>query len=72
MSKKFGATGTFSRGKMHASDEGDLRIGITHTQSEVVINFGKEVAWIGLEPDLAEALANLILDHAKQLRGKAQ
>jgi len=69
---KLGKLGTFSRGKMHASDEGDLRMAIAHTASEVVISFGKPVAWLGLEPDKAEQFANMILSHAKEIRGKAQ
>lgn len=70
--KKFGATGAFPRGSMGRGDEGELRMGVAHTKSEVVINFGKPVAWLGLEPDKAEELAKLILDHAQQIRKTAQ
>ena len=69
---KFGKTGDFPRGKMNRDDEGALRMGVTHTNSEVVINFGTPVAWFGLEPYLAEQLANSILDHANKIRAKAQ
>ena len=67
-----GKRGTFSRGKIHPSDEGDLSMAIGHSASEVVIQFGTPVGWLGLEPDKAEAFANLILQHAKAIRGKAQ
>lgn len=74
MNRKFrraqglGPTGTHSRGKMHASDEGDLRMAIGHTASEVVIDFGKPVAWIGLEPDKVEELAKTMLEHVAAIR----
>ena len=70
--KKFGALGTFSRGSMGAGDEGDLQMGIAHTKSEVVIRFGKAVAWLGLEPDKAEEFAKIILEHAQAIRKSAQ
>lgn len=70
--KPFGKTGTFPRGKMHASDEGALQMGVSSTGGEVIIMFGTPVAWLGLEPDLAEKLANSILEHARKIRSKAQ
>lgn len=72
MTRRFGKLGTHSRGKLNADDEGDLQIGIAHTDSAVIIKFGTPTAWIGLEPDLAEKLAASILDHAKQIRSRAQ
>lgn len=69
---KFGKTGNFPRGKLNRHDEGGLAMGITHTASAVVVNFGTPTSWIGLEPDLAEQFAKTILEHAAQIRKGAQ
>lgn len=63
-----GATGTHSRGKIHESDEGDLRIAIGAKDGVVVVDFGKQIAWIGFEPDRAEQFAQLILTRAAEIR----
>lgn len=68
----FGKLNSFSRGKIHAHDEGDLQMGIANKDGVVIINFGTPVTWIGLEPDKAEAFAALITKHAKEIRSKAQ
>lgn len=67
-SKRPGPTGRFPQGKMHPSDEGELRIAITHKGGKVVIDFGKPTAWIGLDPERADALAELLKQHARQAR----
>jgi len=62
-----GATNTHPRGKLHESDEGELRLGIGHRDGTVVIDFGKATAWIGLDAQSARNFARLILEHAEQL-----
>lgn len=61
-----GPTGTFPRGKFSADDEGGLAIGIAHRDGTVVVNFGKQVSWIGLSADDAIGLAEMLIDHARQ------
>lgn len=53
---------------MNAHDEGELRIAITHTGGKVVVDFGKPTAWIGLDPDGADQLAELLKQHAREAR----
>jgi hypothetical protein len=59
-----GATGEFPRGKLNADDEGAIRLGVTHSQGNVVIEFGTPVKWIGLPPEQAMDLARAIMQHA--------
>ena len=61
-----GATGQFPRGKLHESDEGELRIGVTVNQGTVIVAFGKEVAWLGLTPQIARDLADTLIARADE------
>lgn len=65
-SPKFGASGKFPEGKLTEHDEGELTFGIGHKNGKVILSFGKEVAWIGMGPDLALDLAELLIEHAEQ------
>jgi hypothetical protein len=65
MNIKFGATGKFPQGQLGPDDEGELRIGIAHdSKGTVLINFGKEVSWLGMPPPVAIEFAKQILKHA--------
>lgn len=62
---ELGPTGKFPRGMLGPSDEGELTMGVTHdSKGTVILNFGKEVSWIGLPPEHAVEFAKLILRHA--------
>lgn len=63
---KLGPTGSFPRGKLSADDEGGLRIAISTVDSTIRIDFGKPVAWIGLDKPLAIAFAEAIIERARQ------
>lgn len=63
----FGATGEFPDGKKNSDDEGELRFGVAHDSREVIINFGKPIAWFSLPPYQARALAELIIKHADEI-----
>ena len=65
---RLGATGDFPRGRLNRGDEGALNIAISHESGVVRLDFGKEVAWIGLPPDEALAFASVIVEHAMQLK----
>lgn len=61
----FGPTGDYPMGKLNPDDQGGIQIGITHDETgTVIINFGTEVKWIGMPPDIASQLAQHILYHA--------
>jgi len=62
-----GATGRFPEGKIHDSDEGEIRFAVGSKDGNVIIEFGKPVAWLGLPPDLARELAVLLTKHADAL-----
>jgi hypothetical protein len=65
MNNKFGATGKFPRGSLGPHDEGGLQMGVAHDEhGNVIMNFGKPVAWIAFPPEQAIELAKLILHHA--------
>lgn len=46
----------FPRGKLNADDEGALQIGITVKDKTLIIDFGKPVAWVGLDRATARSL----------------
>ena len=74
MAKPFvplGATGQFPRGKLHESDEGELRFGVTVEHGTVIVVFGKPVAWLGMSPQKASDLAVTLLERADEA-AKAQ
>jgi len=64
-----GATGRFPQGMLNEDDEGELVIGMGIDQGKVIVHFGKEVAWFGLDPDSAESFANMILKKVADIRG---
>jgi hypothetical protein len=67
MNDKLGATGKFPKGKINEHDEGELNIGITKNYNgKIMIDFGKPVMWIGLDPEEAIAIANAIIAKVKE------
>ena len=67
-----GATGQFPRGKIHKSDEGAVNMAVGHDPKTrtVIVDFGTQVVWIGLDPATARILANSIIEHAEALDKK--
>jgi len=63
--------GSFSKGKLTASDEGDLAFAVAADQRNrrIIIDFGKSVAWIGLDIETTQALIDLLEGKLQQLRG---
>lgn len=59
-----GATGLYPDGALSKEDEGQLRLAIAHDSQNVIIKFGKPVAWLGLSPKEALQLSDLIKQHA--------
>ncbi len=66
-----GATGLFPRGKIRPDDEGELKLGVAGDPENhiVIIDFGKNVNWMAMTPDDAEALAESLRKNAQKARG---
>jgi hypothetical protein len=53
--------GTFPDGKLTEHDEGALAIGVGLKDGKVVIEFPTPVRWIGLTPDKARLIGELLI-----------
>lgn len=60
------ALGEFPSGKLNNEDEGALTFAIGVKDGKVIINFPKPVAWMGMPPAQAVALARILLHRARQ------
>lgn len=64
-----GPTGGYPQGKLTKSDEGELlAFAVGHRDGKVVLDFGSPVAWIGMDPAQALALASSLAAHASKAR----
>lgn len=59
---KPGATGEFPEGQLGPRDEGELNIAIAADpdRNVVIMDFGKPVAWLAMEPDHARGFISMI------------
>jgi hypothetical protein len=64
-----GPTGKFPQGRIHPTDEGELRfVLITDKKRNVIVfEFGKSVKWFALDKAVARTLGNAIFERAKEL-----
>jgi hypothetical protein len=62
-----GETGKFPQGKLHPTDEGELKMAITTQDNRVLIAFGKPTAWVGMDKQQAILFANTIIEKASHL-----
>ena len=64
-----GGTGKFPKGKLNEDDQGELKIamGINREHKKIMIDFGKEIAWMGLEAEEARAFAEGLIDAADKI-----
>ena len=60
-----GATGEHPRGKLTPDDEGAIAFAIGDQDGKVVIKFGTPVAWMGMTPEEAVTLAELLIKRAR-------
>lgn len=67
---KFGSTGDFPRGKFSQDDEGQLTLGVGVKDRTLIIDFGKPVAWVGLDYFSAVQFAQTILRRAEEIAPK--
>lgn len=68
LKSELGATGKFPDGKLCEHDEGEITFAIGHREGQVVLDFGKPVAWVGMSPQQAIALAASLTQHARDCR----
>ena len=61
-----GATGDYPEGRLNEDDEGGLRMGLTAIAGFVVLNFGKPVAWLTINPLQARQMAERMTHYAKK------
>lgn len=61
---RLGGTGRFPRGMLNADDEGELKMAVSREGGNVRLDFGKQVAWIAMEPATAIQLAQNLLKMA--------
>lgn len=66
---KFGATGKFPFGRIDASDDGELQMGIAadHQSGIVRVEFGTPTAWLGLPSGVAREFAKMLISKADEL-----
>lgn len=63
---ELGATGNYPNGKLVNHDEGEIKIAVTNYQGNVIVNFGKPVAFIGFTAKQAIDIAYLIIEKAQE------
>ena len=61
-----GPTGEFPDGRVGPGDEGEIRLAVGSRQGHVFLAFGKEIAWLGMRPADARALARKLKHFANQ------
>lgn len=66
----FGPTGRFPQGRYTKHDEGEIAFGVAADKKagKVVIDFGQPTAWIGMDADQADALAESLRSKAAEIR----
>ena len=64
---ELGATGKFPDGKITETYEGEIKIGITISQGNIIVEFGKPVHWFGMTKDQAKDFAELLLEKVKEI-----
>jgi hypothetical protein len=66
---KTGATGSFPKGKIHESDEGEIRFRMVadKVNGVVIVDFGSPVKWLGLPKAEAITIGEALIKHANEL-----
>jgi hypothetical protein len=69
--EKAGPTGKFPRGQITEDDKGELAISFRvsagmNNQAVIIMDFGAETSWIGLEPDMIDGLCETLQSAKRQ------
>ncbi|MHB1328003.1 MAG: hypothetical protein ACYC2K_07360 [Gemmatimonadales bacterium] len=62
--------GEFPAGRLNPQDDGAVAVGIGHQSGKVVMQFPKNLNWIGFTPDQAIDIAQSLVEHARQCGSK--
>jgi hypothetical protein len=70
--QKIGATGEFPAGRYNSADEGELAVAVISDaeKNRVLLEFGKEIAWIAMTPEQADGFGNLLRQKAAAMMVK--
>lgn len=64
--EQFGATGKTPEPLLGPNDAGEIRFGVANYGGKVMLNFGEPIAWVGMGPEQAVELANILLKNARE------
>lgn len=66
---KLGATGEYPQGKLNEQDEGELTLAVSADKASgrILLQFGKPVAWFGMDAAQARAVGAMLIEKANQL-----
>lgn len=67
MTRDLGPTGKYPKGKLNETDEGQLNMALGIENGKLVLAFGTEVAWLGFDKRSALALAEALIEKAKEI-----
>ena len=69
LANPLGATGNFPDGKLNENDQGELAlsIGIDREKNVIIMNFGTQVAWIGIPKQQAIEMGEGMIKRANEL-----
>lgn len=64
-----GATGRFPDGKLNEHDEGEIAFAVAADpiHKKILIDFGKPVAFLGMNPEQAIQLGQMLIDKAVEI-----
>jgi len=62
-----GATGNFPQGKLTKSDEGEIQFTVGAKNNKVILQFGTPVAWMGMSPEQAVDLGEMLIQKAAKV-----
>lgn len=67
------AARSYSQGRIASTDDGDLAMAVAADKAHgvVILDFGKQVSWIGLPPDEVVKLCKLLMKRAAEVAGKS-
>jgi hypothetical protein len=60
-----GALGDFPQGKLNEDDEGGIQFRVGNESGKVILDFGTQVTWVGMDPQQAADLASSLMKWAR-------
>jgi len=66
LSEHIGPTGEFPEGQLTEHDEGEIAFAAYHKDGKVIIDFNSPVHWLGMNPNQAIDLGNLLIKHGRK------